>query len=161
MPALLFLVFETGGHAYALKTLEEAGDSLEALDLTDGHYVGAFSDQGEIINMSPGDLWINFFARRELTTMTKTLVDRPVDGCGNFLELRVRRGAFTAELPIVAEYDAAEPGAKWRQVRAARRVGGLDKPRPIISGRGEFISANHRDAYGFGLIEANPAGLHS
>jgi hypothetical protein len=98
-------------------------------------------------------------ARRGLTTMTMTLVDRPVDGCANSLELSVRRGAFTAELRIVAEYDAAEPGENWRQVRAARRVDGLDKPRPIISGRGEFISANHRDST-VSAIKANPAGLH-
>jgi hypothetical protein len=26
--------------------------------LNDGHYIGAFSDQGEIITMNPGDLWI-------------------------------------------------------------------------------------------------------
>ena len=90
-------------------------------------------------------LALRIFARRVLTTMTMTLVDRPVDGCANSLELSVRRGAFTAELRIVAEYDAAELGANWRQVRAARRFDGLDKPRPIISGRGEFIPANHRD----------------
>lgn len=60
IPALLYLVFETGGHAHAFETLEEAGDSLEALDLTDGHYIGAFSDQGQVITMRPGDLWITF-----------------------------------------------------------------------------------------------------
>ena len=26
--------------------------------LNDGHYIGAFSDQGEVISMNPGDLWI-------------------------------------------------------------------------------------------------------
>ena len=25
-----------------------------------GHYLGAYSDQGEIITMSPGDTWIRF-----------------------------------------------------------------------------------------------------
>jgi hypothetical protein len=56
-PNVLNPVFETGGHAYAFETLEEAGDSLEALDLNEGHYIGAFSDQGEVITMSAGDLW--------------------------------------------------------------------------------------------------------
>lgn len=37
-PALLYLVFETDGPVYAYKTLEEAGDSIEAIDLNDGHY---------------------------------------------------------------------------------------------------------------------------
>lgn len=59
-PALLYLVFETGGSVYAFETLEEAGDSLESLDLIEGHYSGAFSDEGEVITMSPGDLWITF-----------------------------------------------------------------------------------------------------
>lgn len=40
--------------------LEEAGGSLEALDLNEGHYIGAFSHQGEVITMSPGGLWITF-----------------------------------------------------------------------------------------------------
>jgi len=53
-------VFETGGHVDAFETLDEAGGSLESMDLVDGHYLGAYSDQGEIIDMSPGDLWINF-----------------------------------------------------------------------------------------------------
>lgn len=43
-----------------MESLEEAGGSLEALDLTDGHYIGAFSDQGETITMRPGNLWITF-----------------------------------------------------------------------------------------------------
>ncbi len=60
IPALLYLVFETGGQVHVFETLEEAGGSLEALDLTDGHYIGAFSDQGQVITMRPGDLWITF-----------------------------------------------------------------------------------------------------
>ena len=60
VPSLLYLVFESGGHVYAIETLEEAGDSLESMDLVDGHYLGAYSDQGERITMSPGDLWIKF-----------------------------------------------------------------------------------------------------
>ena len=59
-PGLLYLVFGTGGHTYAFETLEEAGGSLEAVDLVDGHYIGAFSDQGEVVTMSPGDLWVTF-----------------------------------------------------------------------------------------------------
>lgn len=57
-PELLYLVFEIEGHVYAFETLDEAGDSLEALDLAD--YIGAFSDRGEVITMTPGDLWIEF-----------------------------------------------------------------------------------------------------
>ena len=59
-PTLLYLVFETGGHVYAYETLEEAGGSIEATDLNEGHYIGAFSDQGEVIAMSPGGLWVKF-----------------------------------------------------------------------------------------------------
>ncbi len=54
------LVFQADGHVSAFETLEEAGDSLESLDLEAGHYIGAYSDQGEIIIMTPGDLWITF-----------------------------------------------------------------------------------------------------
>ena len=56
-PELLYLVFEIGGHVYAFERLQDAGDSLEGVDLQD--YIGAFSDQGEVIAMSPGD-WIDF-----------------------------------------------------------------------------------------------------
>jgi hypothetical protein len=74
-PALLYLVFEAGGHAYAFETLEEASDSLESLDLIEGHYSGAFSDQGEVITMSPGDLWITFEPSGTFDTTTlQTLI---------------------------------------------------------------------------------------
>lgn len=58
VPDPLYLVFETGGYAVAFETLEGAGDSLESLDLE--HYIGAYSDQGEVITMTPGDLYITF-----------------------------------------------------------------------------------------------------
>lgn len=60
VPDSLYLVFETDGHVSAFETLEEAGASLESWDLESGHYVGAFSDRGEAITMTPGDLWITF-----------------------------------------------------------------------------------------------------
>ena len=83
-PSLLYLVFETGGHAYAFETLEEAGVSLEALDLNEGHYVGAFSDQGEVITMSPGDLWITFTSSG---TFDKTALQTLIRGNRTFSEL--------------------------------------------------------------------------
>jgi hypothetical protein len=49
VPSLLYLVFESGGHVYAFETLEKAGDSLESMDLVDGHHLGAYSDPGERI----------------------------------------------------------------------------------------------------------------
>lgn len=58
VPAVLYLVFEDGGHVLASKSLDEAGDSLESLDLPS--ITGAYSDQGEIISMTPGDLFIDF-----------------------------------------------------------------------------------------------------
>ena len=87
-PGLLYLVFETGGHIYAFETLEEARGSLEAIDLIDGHYIGAFSDQGEVVTMIPGELWVTFSptgthdvaALRTLITRSRTfseLADDP------------------------------------------------------------------------------------
>ena len=58
VPAVLYLVFEDGGHVLAFETLAEPGDSLESLDLPS--ITGAYSDQGEIISMTPGDLFIEF-----------------------------------------------------------------------------------------------------
>lgn len=82
--ALLYLVFETGGHVYAFQTLEEAGHSLEALDLSEGHYLGAFSDQGEVITMSPGDLWITFHSSG---TYDKAALAALIRGSRTFSEL--------------------------------------------------------------------------
>ena len=83
-PSRLYLVFETGGHAYAFETLEEAGDSIESLDLNEGHYIGAFSDQGEVITMSPGDLWITFHSSG---TSDKTALQTLIRGSRTFSEL--------------------------------------------------------------------------
>ena len=58
VPAVLYLVFEDGGHVLAFESLAEAGDSLESLDLLS--ITGAYSDQGEVISMTPGDLFIEF-----------------------------------------------------------------------------------------------------
>lgn len=58
VPAVLYLVFEDGGHVLAFESLAEAGDSLESLDLPSIR--GAYSDQGEIVFMTPGDLFIEF-----------------------------------------------------------------------------------------------------
>lgn len=58
VPAVLYLVFEDGGHVLAFESLAEAGGSLESLDLPS--ITGAYSDQGEIISMTPGDLFIEF-----------------------------------------------------------------------------------------------------
>ena len=80
----MYLVFETGGHAYAFETLEEAGDSLEALDLNDGHYIGAYSDQGEVITMSPSDLWITF---RSSGTFDMTALQTLIRGSRTFSQL--------------------------------------------------------------------------
>lgn len=80
----MYLVFETGGHAYAFERLEDAGHSLEALDLIDGHYVGAFSDQGEVITMSPGDLWITFTPSG---TFDKTALQTCIRSSRTFSEL--------------------------------------------------------------------------
>ena len=81
---VLYLVFETGGHAHTFETLEEAGDSLEALDLNEGHYIGAFSDQGEVITMSAGDLWITF---NSSGTFDNTALQTLIRGCRTFSEL--------------------------------------------------------------------------
>jgi hypothetical protein len=83
-PGPLYLVFETGGHAHAFETLEDAGDSLEALDLKEGHYIGAFSDQGEVITMSPGGLWITFHPSG---TFDKTALQTLIRGSRTFSEL--------------------------------------------------------------------------
>jgi len=84
LPALPCLVFETGGHVYAFETLEEAGNPLEAIDLTEGHYVGAFSDQGEVITMSPGDLWIKYSSSG---TFDQTALQTLIRGSRTFSEL--------------------------------------------------------------------------
>lgn len=58
VPAVLYLVFEDGGHVLAFESLAEAADSLESLDLPS--ITGAYSDQGEMLSMTPGDLFIEF-----------------------------------------------------------------------------------------------------
>ena len=81
--------------------------------------------------------------------MTMTLADRPVDdGAVSPRADRPRRRTFTAEykLAILAEYEAAEPGAKgvllrreglysshlveWRRARDAGVLAGLQPERP-------------------------------
>jgi hypothetical protein len=53
---LLYVVFASGGTAYAFESPEEAEDSLDSLDLDfdDGHYLGAYSDRGEFLTKTPG-----------------------------------------------------------------------------------------------------------
>ena len=58
MPAVLCLVFGDGGHVFAFETLAEAGEYLESIDLPT--LAGAYSDQGEALAMTPGDLFIEF-----------------------------------------------------------------------------------------------------
>jgi hypothetical protein len=56
----LVLVFEQGGFVYAYRSLDEAAESIESIDVVDGHYLGAFSDRGEVIAMGEGDLFASF-----------------------------------------------------------------------------------------------------
>lgn len=58
VPAVLVLVFDDGGHVYAFESLEEAGEYLESFDLPS--LTGAYSDRGEIIAMTAGDLFVEF-----------------------------------------------------------------------------------------------------
>lgn len=62
LPQLLYVVFETNGHVYAYESLDKAGEALEATDLAEGHYAGAFSDRGEVIEMARDGLWIRFIS---------------------------------------------------------------------------------------------------
>ena len=77
-------VLETGGHAYAYETLEEAGGSIEATDLDEGHYIGASSDQGEVIEMSSGGLWVKFSPSG---TVDHEALARLIRGSRSFSEL--------------------------------------------------------------------------
>ena len=106
-------MFETGGQAYAFETLEEADDSLEALDLNEGHYIGAFSDQGEVITMSPGDLWITFTSSG---TFDKTA---PADGFARPKRQLQRLGGPTKSQSFVRS-----------ESRRSRRLGFLSLTRP-------------------------------
>lgn len=61
---------------YAFESVEEAGDSLETIDLDDGHYLAAFSDRGEIVDMTGGNVYITFrptgrFAHEELAALLR------------------------------------------------------------------------------------------
>lgn len=56
----LVLVFEHGGFVYVYRSLDEAAGSVEWMDVEDGHYIGAFSDRGEVIVMGDGDLFASF-----------------------------------------------------------------------------------------------------
>ena len=58
VPAVLYLVFDDGGHVFAFESLAEAGEYLESIDLPT--LAGAYSDQGEALAMTPGDLFIEF-----------------------------------------------------------------------------------------------------
>src|SRR4051794_41248461 len=96
--------------------------------------------------------------------MTMTLADGPVDdGAVSPRADRPKRRTFTAEykLKMLAEYDAAEPGAKgallrreglysshlveWRRARDAGALGGL-APRPRAVGPSRSSSGGDRDA---------------
>ncbi len=56
----LVLVFEHGGFVYVYRSLDEAAGSVEWMDVEDGHYIGAFTDRGEVIVMGEGDLCASF-----------------------------------------------------------------------------------------------------
>ena len=82
----MYLVFEDGDHVYAYQSLKEAGEDLESMDYLPSR--GAFSDQGELITMAPGDLFVKFrpsgtWDRERLKTMMRRsrgpqqLVDTP------------------------------------------------------------------------------------
>ena len=58
VPDVLYMVFEDGGRVFAFESLAEAGEWLESLDLPS--MTGAYSDRGEVISMTPGDLFIEF-----------------------------------------------------------------------------------------------------
>jgi hypothetical protein len=62
---------------YAFESLEEAGDSLESIDLEAPRSLpGAYADRGEIVDMIGGNLYIQFratgqFDRKGLTELMR------------------------------------------------------------------------------------------
>ena len=74
----LVLVFERDGFVYAYQSATDAAQSIELIDVMDGHYVGAFSDSGEVIDLGgePGDLFATFaptgdYAHQRLTELMR------------------------------------------------------------------------------------------
>jgi len=85
VPGLLYLVFETGGQVHAFETLQEPGGEIETWDLEQGRYLGAFSDQGEVIKMSPGDEGrVRFSASGQFDMLA---LETLMGGCQTFSEL--------------------------------------------------------------------------
>ena len=56
----LTLVFEKGGFVYVYESVEEAAGSIESIDVEIGHFLGAFSDRGEVLEMGAGELFATF-----------------------------------------------------------------------------------------------------
>ena len=46
----------TVAFVYVYRSPDEAAGSVEWMDVEDGHYLGAFSDRGEVIMMGQGDV---------------------------------------------------------------------------------------------------------
>ena len=53
----LVLVFERSGFVYAYRSIADAAGSIESIDVRDGHYVAAFTDAAEVIEMGDGGLF--------------------------------------------------------------------------------------------------------
>ena len=52
----LVLVFERGGLVYVYRSPQDAAGSIESTHLEEGFYLGALSDDGEVIEMRQDDL---------------------------------------------------------------------------------------------------------
>jgi hypothetical protein len=74
----LVLVFERDAFVYGYESVADAAQSIESIDVMDGHYLGAFSDSGEVITLEgePGDLFATFtptgtYAQAELAELIR------------------------------------------------------------------------------------------
>lgn len=76
------IVFEKDQIVYVYKDLDEAANSIEAVDLIEGFFVGAYTVDGLKLDMSPGDLFIkmtpSYVDRAALIALLKSSTNSPL-----------------------------------------------------------------------------------